>query len=140
MTEKPYIICGPVRSGLLSTRRLKRSPLQDVASMLRSLRLAAYRGLQRHVERGGIAPEISAELQPWAHYCGLWAGSAFLRAYLRTAAPGDFLPAQRADLGGLLFVYRLAESLQDLGIELQRDPADARLPLQSLVRLQKTES
>jgi maltose alpha-D-glucosyltransferase/alpha-amylase len=123
----------------LSARRLKRSPLRDVAAMIHSLHSVAYRGLSRHVEQGGVAGEAAAALQPWTRYWALWTSSAFLRAYLRTAAAGAFLPATREEVGGLLFVSMLESALEDLGDKLLRWPGSVPPALQALVRLVEVE-
>jgi maltose alpha-D-glucosyltransferase / alpha-amylase len=122
----------------LSTRRLKRSPLRDVASMVHSLHFAADRGLFRHVERGGSPVEKSEVLEPWGQYWSLWVSSAFLRAYLRTTDGASFLPPGRTDLGGLLFVYLLEKAVQELGRALGGSSDTLRLPLRAINRLVET--
>jgi maltose alpha-D-glucosyltransferase/alpha-amylase len=126
------------RSRSLSTRRLKRSPLQDVAGMIRSLHFAASRGLSRHVTQAGIPSELSSALEPWALYWSLWASSAFLRSYLRTTDQASFLPTTREELSGLLFVHLLEEALRELAYELERRPDSIGPSLQSIARLIET--
>ncbi len=123
----------------LAARRLKRSPLQDVAGMIRSLQVAAHRGLSRLAECGGIPAETMAALGPWAHYWSLWVSSAFLRAYLRATDRAPFLPSKRDDLSGLLLVCRLQEAIDELRGELLSRPDSVTLPLQDIARLVETE-
>jgi maltose alpha-D-glucosyltransferase/alpha-amylase len=122
----------------LSTRRLKRSPLQDVAGMIRSLHFAAHRGLSRHVTQAGIPPELSSALEPWAQYWSLWASSAYLRSYLRTTDQASFLPSTREELAGLLFVHLLEEAIRELAYELERRPDSIRPTLQNIAQLVET--
>jgi maltose alpha-D-glucosyltransferase/alpha-amylase len=123
----------------ISTRRLKRSPVRDVAGMIHSFHLAAHRGLARHVEQGGVSAERAAVLEPWADYWSIWVSSAFLRAYLRSVPEASYLPPQREDLGKLLFVYLLEKAMQELGAELPRRPDRVRLLLQRVVRAVEAE-
>jgi maltose alpha-D-glucosyltransferase/alpha-amylase len=123
----------------LSSRRLKRTPLRDVARMIGSFHGAASRALSRHVERGGISSETSAALEPWAQYWALWVSSAFLRNYLRTIDQAPFVPAAREDLGGLLFACLVEQTLQQLSYEIGLKGGSVRLPLRRLARLVETE-
>jgi maltose alpha-D-glucosyltransferase/alpha-amylase len=126
----------PSRS--LSSRRLKRSPLQDVAGMIRSIHFAAARGLSRHVTQGGVPADQSASLEAWIQYWSQWVSSGFLRSYLRATDGVEFLPATRRELGGLLFVHLLEEAVREMGHEIERHPEGLRLSLLGIRRLVET--
>src|SRR5205823_10130803 len=71
-TGKDFVIIDfegePARP--LSERRIKRSPLRDVAGMLRSFHYAAYTTLFTQEAEGVYAspPEALAFLEPWARF------------------------------------------------------------------------
>jgi len=123
----------------LSTRRLKRSPLRDVACLIRSVQAAAHRGLVRQAEQGGLPPDGAPSLEPFAHAWARWTSSALLRAYLHTVANAGVVPADREDLGGLLFVRLLEKALEDLGDDLAAGPQTVRLSLQAVNLLLDSE-
>jgi maltose alpha-D-glucosyltransferase/alpha-amylase len=124
----------PARS--LSARRIKRSPLVDVAGMLRSFDYAINRGLRREI--GDQTPSDSPaaqRLEAFAEHWYNWTCSAFLRAYLRAAAGTDFLPKGREELSGMLGVYLLEKAIYELGYELDNRPDWITLPLRGIERL-----
>jgi maltose alpha-D-glucosyltransferase/alpha-amylase len=114
-----------------SERRLERSPLRDVASMVRSFHYAALCALTR----GAVRPEDQAVLEPWVRFWHQWVATTFLKAYLETAAHGRFLPADRADLDVLLDFYLLKRAVNELHYELNYHPDRVRVPLQGLLHL-----
>jgi len=130
-TGKDYIIIDfegePARR--LTERRIKRTPVRDIASMLRSFHYAAYTSLLGHLGSAMVRPEDLAALEPWARVWNVWIGSAFLKAYLEHAMPGGFLPSNREDFKILLNVYLLVKALYELGYELNNRPDWARIPL-----------
>src|SRR5205085_2776209 len=87
----------------LAERRSKRSPLRDVAGMLRSFDYAAASALQRPAS-GGLRPEDQAAVEPWAELWRAWVCATFLRSYLDTAAGAAFVPSSEAELATLLDV------------------------------------
>jgi maltose alpha-D-glucosyltransferase/alpha-amylase len=115
----------------LSDRRRKRSPLRDVASMLRSFDYAT----QSALTGGGLRPEDAARLGPWARLWQLWVSAEFVRAYLASAAGAAFLPANRDDLSLLLDFHLLKRALNELRSELAAGAARARVPLLGLRQL-----
>ncbi len=115
----------------LTERRLKRSPLRDVAGMLRSFEYAAYTVL-----RGpGIRPEDVPVLEPWARFWHLWVSSAFLRSYLRETQDSPVVPRSRAELQLLLDVLLLEKAIYELGYEMNHRPTWVRVPIEGILRL-----
>jgi maltose alpha-D-glucosyltransferase/alpha-amylase len=117
----------------LSVRRLPRSPLRDVAGMLRSLHYASCAALLGQV--ASVRPEDAAGLEPWAQYWYAWVATAFLRAYLDVARKGNFLPSNPDHLQILLDAYLLEKALYELSDELNRRPDWAQVPLQGILLL-----
>jgi maltose alpha-D-glucosyltransferase/alpha-amylase len=119
----------------LSERRIKRSPLRDVAGMLRSFHYAVHTTLTTRVAGTLARPEEMPGFEPWARYWRAWVSSAFLRAYLRTANDGQFLPRTREELGALLDTFVLEKGLYELGYELNNRPDWVAIPLQGILSL-----
>lgn len=119
----------------LGERCLKRSPLRDVAGMIRSFDYAAQAGLALLVERGSLAPENLAAFEPWAHFWTCAVSATFLQSYLQAFNKSDILPNSRADLRVMLLAYLLNKAVYELGYELNNRPAWLRIPLQSILRL-----
>ncbi len=120
----------------LGERRLKRSPLRDVAGMLRSFHYAAYAGLFDQVERGVVGSgEHLAALEDWARYWHAWTSAAFLRTYLDHAADAAILPEGHDALRTLLEVYLLEKAVYELSYEINNRPAWLRIPLQGVLQL-----
>ena len=116
----------------IAERRVKQSPLKDVAGMLQSLGYAAYAGLITYTAR---RPEDWDSLEPWARLWERSTGSEFLRAYRRTAQGATFLPPAGGAFRRMLAIYLLDKSLSELSYELRNRPAWARIPLMSILSL-----
>jgi maltose alpha-D-glucosyltransferase/alpha-amylase len=123
----------PARS--LSERRLKRSPLRDVAGMLRSFDYAAQGALLDFTREGVIRAEDAPRLAPWARLWREWVSSAFLRTYLRGVADTRLVPESREQLESLLDVLLLEKAVYELGYELDNRPDWAAIPLRSILEL-----
>ncbi len=123
----------PARS--LSERRKKRSPLQDVAGMLRSFHYAAYAPL---LQQAGAKEPLDEKLQPlgnWAHYWQKWVSASFLKAYLELAGNWSFIPKNRDELALMLDSYLLDKAVYELGYELNNRPTWVRIPLDGITQL-----
>ena len=135
-TGKDFVIIDfegePARP--LSERRLKRSPLTDVAGMLRSFDYAAHTVLYGAAGGEAIRPQDVPLLTPWARFWQQWVSSAFLRAYLQQVADGPLVPRAREELARLLNVLLLEKNVYELGYELNNRPEWVRVPLAGILR------
>ncbi|WP_245940072.1 maltose alpha-D-glucosyltransferase [Stenomitos frigidus] len=120
----------PARS--LSERRMKRSPLRDVAGMLQSFYYAANVALDNEMESGMIQSE---PLQQWATFWDRWVSATFLKAYLTTANQGSFLPKTHQELQVLLDYYLIEQAIYDLGRELTNHSEQVHIPLRRILQL-----
>jgi trehalose synthase-fused probable maltokinase len=105
----------------LSERRQKRSPLRDVASMLRSF---AYAGSALEIMRGQPAP---AEFEPRAR-------ETFLQHYF-SAVDSRLMPPGEAAIQNLLFIYELEKAIYELRYELDNRPDWVSIPAAGIRRL-----
>jgi predicted trehalose synthase len=105
----------------LPERRRKRSPLRDVAGMLRSF---AYAASAMELLEGRQAPEG-------------WEADArarFLDGYFSTVEPA-LLPAGEAAVSKLLSIYELEKAVYELRYELNNRPDWVKIPVAAIVRL-----
>jgi maltokinase len=105
----------------LLERRRKRSPLRDVAGMLRSF---AYAASASELQRGTpVAEDWEAR-----------AREGFLAGYLDAVDP-VLLPAGRAGIETLLSIYELEKAIYELRYELDNRPDWVRIPVAGILRL-----
>ncbi|MFW6074051.1 MAG: putative maltokinase, partial [Chloroflexota bacterium] len=119
----------------LGERRLKRSPLRDVAGMIRSFDYAAHANLY---DRGAGAPvreddmEVVERLvQQW----NFWVSVAYLKGYFERAEGAKYLPTERDDLRILLEAFILEKAVYELGYELNNRPGWVRIPTRGIAQL-----
>jgi predicted trehalose synthase len=105
----------------LPERRLKRSPLRDVAGMLRSF---AYAASASEILGGVAAPEGWEER----------ARTAFLAAYL-DAVDRNLLPPGEEAMHKLLSVFELEKAVYELRYELNNRPDWVGIPVAGIARL-----
>jgi maltokinase len=113
----------PARS--LLERRRKRSPLRDVAGMLRSFAYAASASV---LLRGTPAPEGWEER----------ARTAFLEGYFDAVEP-TLLPAGQGAIAKLLAIFELEKAVYELRYELNNRPDWVSIPVAGIARLLDVE-
>jgi maltose alpha-D-glucosyltransferase/alpha-amylase len=135
-TGKDFVIIDfegePARP--LSSRRLKRPPLLDVAGMIRSFHYAS-RVAGSRLSRDLTLADETARLDPLTT---LWYRSitgAFLRSYLEAAGDGGFLPADRDELSALLDFLLLEKAIYEVGYEANNRPAWIDVPARGILEL-----
>lgn len=116
----------------IEARRLKQSPLRDVAGMLRSFNYAVYSGL---FERAEPDSDEWRALQPWADQWERMARDRFIKAYFRKSHEGRFLAHDRDALNTMLHVFELDKALYEVGYELNHRPGWVRIPLRGITQL-----
>jgi maltose alpha-D-glucosyltransferase / alpha-amylase len=116
----------------LHERRVKQSPLKDVAGMVRSFSYAAHAGL---FALGVARPEQVEHLEPWAQVWQTWATGAFLQGYFTTVDRALFLPAEPSQRDALLRLFVLEKALYELNYELNNRPEWVRIPLLGILDL-----
>ncbi len=136
-TGKDFVIIDfegePARP--VSERRIKRSPLRDVAGMMRSFHYAAFSVLYELRDRGLAPASDRLALEPWVAFWYAHASAAFLRGYLEAAEGGGFLPATGSELQRLLDAYLLEKAVYELGYELNNRPDWVEIPLRGILSL-----
>ena len=136
-TGKDFLIIDfegePARS--IGERRLKRSPLRDVAGMIRSFHYAAFAALFKHMERGTLATQNVPSVSSWARFWYEWVSTAFLQAYRQATSTASFLPPTDSGFQALLDAYLLEKAIYELGYELNNRPTWLRIPLQGILEL-----
>jgi maltose alpha-D-glucosyltransferase/alpha-amylase len=113
----------------LSERSLKRSPLRDVASMLRSFDYAANSALTRQ------QPDDMETLRPWVQAWTKHVSEQFVEAYLEAVAGTNLVPADRTVVNVLLDFYLVDKAIFEINNELTYRPAMVGVPLRALREL-----
>lgn len=130
-TGKDFIIIDyegePAR--LLSERKLKRSPLVDVAGMIRSFHYAVHAEYFNHIS---LRPEDASELEPWLEPWYRCVSRTFLEAYVTTAGNTGFVPGDINDLEVLLQVFLLEKAVYELGYEMNNRPDWLVIPIRGI--------
>ncbi len=109
-----------------SERRLKKSPLKDVAGMMRSFHYAAFGKLllnENYREREMALLEQAAE--QWQHYIGRF----YLGAYMERVGMGTNLSV---DHEILIRTFLMEKAIYELGYELNGRPDWAIVPLRGI--------
>jgi maltokinase len=123
LSERGWVILDfegePARP--LPERRLKRSPLRDVAGMLRSF---SYAAAGARILRGSEPPEDWEER----------ARATFLDGY-RERVDGTLLPPGQQAIDQLLAVFELEKAVYELRYELNNRPHWVGIPVAGIVRL-----
>lgn len=123
----------------ISERRIKTSPLRDVAGMLRSFHYAPHAARRAPAHASLIPSASSPDVRPWLSAWYLWSAASYLHAYLLVAAPGGFLPTDPDQIGTLLDAYLLQKALYEVRYELNNRPGWVAIPLEGILHLLQTQ-
>lgn len=133
-TGKDFVILDfegePARSK--SHRRGRRSPMADVAGMMRSFHYAAHAGM-RDETISVVRESDRALLTDWAEIWQTWVGAHYLSGYLERVDHSGLLPEAIGDRTLLLDTYVMEKALYELAYELDNRPAWVGTPLKGLL-------
>jgi maltose alpha-D-glucosyltransferase/alpha-amylase len=139
-TGKDFVISGfdgdPDRP--LSEGRIKRSPLRDVASMLRSMHYASVAALFGEVP--GIIPDstLSPSLESWARFWYSCVAATFLKGYQSVPDRGLVATENRHEFTIMLNAFLMEKAVAELEYELTHRPDWVRVPLRGILGLLET--
>jgi len=114
----------------LAERRMKHSPLRDVAGMLRSFDYARWSAVLRDTYADAERARVALMAQGWVRE----ARETFLRAY-DEGTRGSGLFTSFAEVQGLVALFELEKALYELRYELANRPAWIDVPLQGVLAL-----
>ena len=121
----------------ISERRIRRSPMADVAGMMRSFGYASRTAVSEQIDRG-LLPEHAAEAdqEPIARWAQWWedsAGITFLAGYLDEMDGSELIPTDPVQLQTLLVAHLLDKAAYEALYELRYRPTWLRIPLEALL-------
>ena len=119
----------------MTERRIKLSPLRDVAGMIRSFSYAAHAALVQQLESGNLDPEQFRAAEPWARFWERWIGAAFLRSYLHTTRGSNLLPQSKKTLEILVNAFLLDKAAREMSYELNDRIGWLHIPLRGILQL-----
>jgi maltose alpha-D-glucosyltransferase/alpha-amylase len=123
----------------LGERRIKRSPLRDVAGLVLSLYSAAHNSLYGRVPGTAYADVEARVLRPIAATWYRWAAAEFLRGYLAVKGIADLLPVAQSDVVGLLDVLMLEQALREIARDAADRPEHIHVSIRAVLHLLNAE-
>jgi len=113
----------------IGERRLKRSPLRDVAGMIRSFHYPTYSILY---SRKMYSEQEIHDLRPWAEAWYKSVVATYLKSYLSTVKAKSFVPAERGEFDLMLKAYLMEKAIYEVGYELNNRPDWVTIPLHGI--------
>jgi maltose alpha-D-glucosyltransferase/alpha-amylase len=121
----------------IGQRRLKRSPMRDIAGMLRSFDYAARTSIPDAAARGQVRSEERAHelLEAHADEWVTWVGAAYLRGYFDVTAGSNLLPNDAHARRVQLDAHLVEKAMYEVRYELDHRPDWIGLPIAGLRRM-----
>ena len=113
----------------MAQRTIKRSPLADVAGLIRSWDYAGRMAVHTAIERGRIGDGDREQVEAWRRRWTQRMEAALIGAYFAGVDGAGLIPTDDADRRLLLDIYVLVKALYEVRYELSNRPAWASWPL-----------
>ncbi|GAB3554322.1 putative maltokinase [Spirosoma fluminis] len=114
----------------ITDRKIKHSPLKDVAGMIRSYHYAVSAKLFNSAETEGLDPEhLQRVSDRWFYLIR----DTFLNAYMDTFGAPHPLFKNNNEVNFLLQIYLLEKAVYELGYEISYRPSWVKIPLKGII-------
>lgn len=110
-------------------RKLKRTPLKDVAGMIRSFDYVPEFYMKKQNLKEADRMRMSAHLQVWSR----WASIEFLKGYLETLGDSALVPKDLRQTFAVLKMFLLEKALYEIGYEARNRPDWVDIPMRGLL-------
>jgi maltose alpha-D-glucosyltransferase/alpha-amylase len=110
-------------------RRIRRSALWDIASMIASIYYVSYEGFFTNNQ---VSKEDVHALLPYADQWAFYMSSFFLKKYFENIGDGPLVPKDKEDLQMVLETFLVERGLNHLNYELNKRPDWVVVPLRLL--------
>jgi maltose alpha-D-glucosyltransferase/alpha-amylase len=121
----------------IKDRKIKHSPLKDVAGMLRSFHYAVSAKLYFSAETNELSAEkIETAVSNW--YRGVT--QSFMNAYWQAMAGAPIFRTEQSELDFLLQFHLMEKAVYELGYELNARPTWVKIPLRGIQEVVKSLS
>ena len=114
----------------ISMRRLKRSPLTDVAGMLRSIDYAIRFFLKEN-------PQFQ-NLEPWYLLWRFWVSGHFMQSYIEMIKTSDLLPDDEDHIRYMTEALVIDKALYEIGYEIGTRPDWVYIPMRGILDMLPT--
>ena len=119
----------------MAQRTIKRSPLADVAGLVRSFDYAGRMAVQRAVERGRIGDSDLTAVDGWRRRWTDAVTARLVDAYFAAIDDAGLIPDDDGDRRLLLDVYMLVKAMYEVRYELSNRPDWVGWPIAAIVDL-----
>jgi maltose alpha-D-glucosyltransferase/alpha-amylase len=118
----------------LSERRMKHTPIMDLAGMLRSFHYAPYAALSRQQSKL-LAEGDGGRLDPWVRFWSGWVSVVFLKAYLAIAGRASFWPGSQEEFQVLFDAHLLEKAVYEIRYEVNNRPGWVKIPIRAVLEI-----
>ncbi len=118
----------------LSERRIKRSPLHDVAEMIRSFYNVSQAALRHELVADNFNMDHFHLLEGWALFWERGVSALFLNAYLAATKASDLLPKTKQGIEVLLEAFLLDQAVVQMRRDLDHHPDLIQVPMQAILQ------
>jgi maltose alpha-D-glucosyltransferase/alpha-amylase len=99
----------------LGERRIKRSPLRDVAGLLQSIALASHWPLAMPSAETNLTTTQLPIAGKWLAVWSMWSAAALWKGYLRSAGSAGWIPPGATDRRLLVHMFQIDQTLRQIG-------------------------